>query len=60
MWQREKFAFIKSCVMRPEVRMERLLGAPWMSGGNMLPLQVHLFDKKKLRKAQEVAGLKPS
>lgn len=46
--------------MRPEAKMERLLGAPWMSAGNMLPLQVHLFDKKKLKKAQEVAGLKPS
>lgn len=40
--------------------MERLLGAPWMSGGNMLPLQVNLFDKKKLGKGQEMAGLKPS
>lgn len=38
MWQGEKFAFIRPCVMRPGEGMGRLLWrAPWMSGGNTLP-----------------------
>lgn len=53
MCQREKFAFIRPHVMRPGVRMGKLLGVPWMSGGDrLLCCSFRLFnDNKKLRKA---------
>lgn len=63
MWQREKFAFFRPRVMRPGARMGRLLGAPWMSGGNTLPcchFRLICLTKRSWERLQGISGLKPS